>query len=269
MMTKYLTLGAMLLCSIAYAQVGIGSNVNSFDDSEILKILSVNQGVLLPNISINDLNNASPVTNPANSLIVYNTNITTGKGFYFWLNNKWNPYLNTTNIYKYLRIIRTETLTSTSGVNDASQITGVSYDMGEAPTAHDWQLIPGLTQQINLYSPQNTISITGSGIAQVNSATSDNTFMTYSIGLFVDSKLAGVRNFLISGNDACLYNDYNVFFTVSNLSVGGNHLIELRETLRVSEVSTQSITFGGKHSSCSNLSPLMDKSLMNIQISEQ
>jgi hypothetical protein len=141
--------------------------------------------------------------------------------------------------------------------------------MGEAPTAHDWQLIPGLTQQINLYSPQNTISITGSGIAQVNSATSDNTFMTYSIGLFVDSKLAGVRNFLISGNDACLYNDYNVFFTVSNLSVGGNHLIELRETLRVSEVSTQSITFGGKHSSCSNLSPLMDKSLMNIQISEQ
>ena len=92
--------------------------------------------------------------------------------------------------------------------------------------------------------------------------------MSYSIGLFVDDKLSAVRNFIISGNNDCLYNDFNVFFTVNNLTVG-SHVVELRETLRVKEVTAQSITFGSKHSSCSNLSPLMDKSLMNIQISEQ
>ncbi len=102
----------------------------------------------------------------------------------------------------------------------------------------------------------------------MNSTSAQNTFMSYSVGLFVDSKLVAVRNFLISGNDDCLYNDYNVFFTVSNLTVGGNHLVELRETLRVTEIGTQSLSFGAKHSACSNLSPLMDKSIMNIEISE-
>lgn len=268
MMKKNLLLGFLVSFGISYAQVGIGNNVTTFDDSEILKIVSANKGVLLPNISIPDLNNAAPVTGPANSLVVYNTNITTGKGFYFWLNNKWNPYLNTSNIYKYLKILRAESIKSTSGVNDDSPITGVSYTIGEAPAVHDFQLIPGLSKNISLISPVNTISVTGSGIVQINSAASENTFMSYSVGLFVDSKLTAVRNFIISGNDTCLYNDFNVFFNVSNLSATG-HLIELRETLRVREVATQSITFGAKHTACSNLSPLMDKSLMNIQISEQ
>lgn len=93
--------------------------------------------------------------------------------------------------------------------------------------------------------------------------------MSYSIGLFVDNQLSAVRNFIISGNNDCLYNDFNVFFTVNNLTIGSNHLVELRQTLRVTEIASQSINFGSKHSSCSNLSPLMDKSLMNIQISEQ
>jgi len=259
----------LVLFCISYAQVGIGQNVNTFSTSEVLKISAPNKGVLLPNISIPNLNSPLPVTLPASSLTVYNTNATTGKGFYYWFGGKWKPYLNTTNIYKYLGIIRSETIVSTGAVTDASEITGVSYTLGEAPSVHQFELIPGLTQNITLYSPQNTVSITGGGIVQVNSASSENTFMSYSVGLFVDSKLAAVRNFLISGNDDCLYNDFNVFFTVSNLSVGGSHLIELRETLRVTEIGTQSLAFGGKHSSCSNLSPLMDKSMMNIEISEQ
>lgn len=251
------------------AQVGIGNNVTTFDDSEILKIVSANKGVLLPNVSIPNLNLAAPVVAPANSLVVYNTNTTTGKGFYYWFNNKWNPFLDTSNVFKFLGIVRSETLISTAGINDNSPITGVSYTMGEAPAVHDFQLIPGLSKQISVFSAQNTVSITGSGVAEVNSVGNAEVFMSYSIGLFVDSKLAGVRNFIITGNDNCLYNDYNVFFTLNNLTVGTNHLIELRETLRVTDNAAQSITFGGKHASCTNLSPLMDKTIMNIQISEQ
>lgn len=268
MMKNKLLPGFLVAFALFHAQVGIGNNVTTFDDSEVLKIESPNKGVLFPNVSLQSLTNAAPVVNPANSLIVYNTNTTTGKGFYYWANNQWNPFLNTTNVYKYLGIVRSESSVSTSGVNDSSPITGISYTMGEAPSAHDWQLIPGLSKTINLYSPQNTISVSGSGIVQINSQASDDTFMSYSIALFVDSQLAGVRNFLINGNSACLYNDFNVYFNVSNLGVG-NHNIELRETLRVREVASQSITFGAKHSACSNLSSLMDKSIMNIQISEK
>lgn len=265
---KKLLLAVLASVGLFKAQVGIGNNVTTFDDSQILKIVSQNKGVLLPNVSIPDLNNAAPVSSPANSLIVYNTNTTTGKGFYYWQNNRWNPFLNTTNIYKYLRLLKSEISVSTAGVNDSTPIGGVSYNMGESPAAHDFQLIPGLSKSITLTSPANSVSITGNGIAQVNSTAAQETFMSYSIALFVDSQLRSVRNFLISGNDACLYNDFNVFFTVTNLTAGVPHLIELRETLRVTEVAGQSITFGAKHASCGNLSPIMEKSLMNIQISE-
>lgn len=268
MMKLNLVPGFLVACAFCHAQIGIGSNVTTFDDSEVLKIVSANKGVLLPNVSIPNLNSAAPVVNPANSLMVYNTNASTGKGFYFWKDNKWNPSLDTANIYKYLGIVRSESAVSTGGVNDSTPITGVSYTMGEAPSVHDFQLIPGLSKAISIYSPQNTVSVSGSGIVQVNSAASDNTFMSYSVALFVDSQLAGVRNFIINGNENCLYNDFNVYFNINNLSVG-NHLIELRETLRVTQVATQSITFGSKHSACNNLSPLMDKSIMTVQTSEK
>ena len=267
-MKKNLLLGFLVTVGLCHAQVGIGTNVTTFDNSEVLKIAAANKGVLLPNVSIPNLNNPAPATSPASSLLVYNTNNTTGKGFYYWQNNKWNPILDTSNIFKYLGIVRSESAVSTSGVNDSTPITGVSYTLGESPSAHDWQLIPGLSKTISLYSGQNTISVSGSGVAQVNSSSLDNTFISYSIALFVDNKLSGVRNFIINGKKSCLYNDFNVFFNVSNLSTG-NHLIELRETLRVTEVISQSITFGSKHSACNNLSPLMDKSLMSIQISER
>ena len=268
MMKVNLVPGFLVACAFCHAQIGIGSNVTTFDDSEVLKIVSANKGVLLPNVSIPNLNSAAPVVNPANSLMVYNTNASTGKGFYFWKDNKWNPSLDTANIYKYLGIVRSESAVSTGGVNDSTPITGVSYTMGEAPSVHNFQLIPGLSKAISIYSPQNTVSVSGSGIVQVNSAASDNTFMSYSVALFVDSQLAGVRNFIINGNENCLYNDFNVYFNINNLSVG-NHLIELRETLRVTQVATQSITFGSKHSACNNLSPLMDKSIMTVQTSEK
>lgn len=169
-MKKNLLLGFLVKVALCHAQVGIGNNVTTFDNSEVLKIAATNKGVLLPNISIPNLNNAAPVSSPASSLLVYNTNTMTGKGFYYWQNNKWNPILDTTNIFKYLGIVRSESAISTGGVNDSSPITGVSYTMGESPSAHDWQLIPGLSKTILLYSGQNTVSISGSGIARINSA---------------------------------------------------------------------------------------------------
>lgn len=247
------------------AQVGLGTQTVA--NSQVLNISSSHKGLLIPNVNIPDLQNAAPVTSPANSLMVYNTNTTTGKGYYYWKINKWTPLLNTTNIYKYLGIIRSEVVASTSAVTDNTPTSGVSYTIGEVPSAHDWQLIPGLSKTITLFSPNNSTAVTSSGVVQINSANTENTFMTFGIGLFVDGKLAQVRNFIISGNETCLYNDYNIFFNLSNLAIG-DRKIEIYESLRVTNISTQRINFGAKDSSCTNLNSSMDKSLMNIQISE-
>lgn len=59
------------------------------DASAVLELRSTNQGLLVPRVDISDLATAAPVTSPATSLLVYNTNATTGKGYYYWDGSKW------------------------------------------------------------------------------------------------------------------------------------------------------------------------------------
>ncbi|MQP23682.1 hypothetical protein GFJ94_01235 [Flavobacterium sp. LMO8] len=72
------------------AQVGI--NTTTPDASSMLDITATNKGLLVPRISIPNLNAAAPVTAPATSLFVYNTNATTGVGFHYWDGTKWTPF---------------------------------------------------------------------------------------------------------------------------------------------------------------------------------
>lgn len=72
-----------------YAQsVGIGNS--SPHASAQLDISSTNKGMLVPRIALTATNNASPVTNPADALLVYNTNTAgaganaVAPGFYYW-----------------------------------------------------------------------------------------------------------------------------------------------------------------------------------------
>lgn len=81
---------ALLFGFSFYAQnVGINSTGVAPDNSSMLDIVSTDKGVLVPRVNIIDLNTAAPVTAPANSLLVYNTNVTSGVGFYFWDGTKW------------------------------------------------------------------------------------------------------------------------------------------------------------------------------------
>lgn len=259
---------ANILFAIHFGQhIGIGTQ--SFDDSEVLKIVSNNKGVLIPNVSITSLSSSSPIVNPAKSLIIYNTNPETGKGFFIWKNASWNPLIDTTNIYKFLGIVRSESVQSTGGVDDGNLNGAVSYTIGEAPSAHNWQLIPGLTKSITINSPSNSVSVAAGGIAQINSTGSSNSFLTYGIGIFIDKKLTGVRNFTISGKGSCLFNDFNIYHIAQNLSIG-DHLIEIYETERVNfGTQTEYLRFGNKISTCNNISSGMDKSILNVQISEK
>ncbi len=77
-----------------YAQnVGINATGAAPDNSSILDVVATDKGILIPRVNIANLATAAPITSPANSLLVYNTNTTTGEGYYFWDGTKWSKLL--------------------------------------------------------------------------------------------------------------------------------------------------------------------------------
>lgn len=87
---KKLLFTLLLLPLLIQAQVGI--NTTTPDASSMLDISATDKGLLIPRVSIPNLNAAAPITAPATSLLVYNTNATTGTGFYYWDGTKWTPF---------------------------------------------------------------------------------------------------------------------------------------------------------------------------------
>lgn len=88
----YITL---LLPLALFSQVGI--NTTTPQASSMLDVTATDKGILIPRISIPNLAAAAPVTSPATSLLVYNTNATSGIGFYYWNGNLWAPFTGTNN----------------------------------------------------------------------------------------------------------------------------------------------------------------------------
>lgn len=82
--------------SAGYSQnVGINTTGNFPHASSMLDIASADKGLLIPRVSIADLNATSPIASPETSLLVYNTNTTTGIGYYFWDGAKWVKLMDT------------------------------------------------------------------------------------------------------------------------------------------------------------------------------
>lgn len=86
---------ALLTTTNTFAQQGFGTNQP--DKSAAVDIVSSKRGLLIPRISIEDLDQAAPVSNPATSLFVYNTNTTSGEGFYYWDGSKWVRFTSSIN----------------------------------------------------------------------------------------------------------------------------------------------------------------------------
>ncbi|QRR03269.1 hypothetical protein [Dyadobacter sandarakinus] len=79
---------AMLLaagtCTSLFAQ-GVGINTKTPDPSAALDIAATDKGVLVPRIALQSLVDATTIPNPANGLMIYNTNagLKWGVGFYY------------------------------------------------------------------------------------------------------------------------------------------------------------------------------------------
>jgi hypothetical protein len=66
--------------------------------SAVLDVKSTNKGVLVPNVSLTDLgSNTTPVSGPATGLLVYNTNVGTGVGYYYWDGGAWRRLMTSAN----------------------------------------------------------------------------------------------------------------------------------------------------------------------------
>lgn len=85
-------LGALLLMlllqhhfTLTAQNIAINSTGNSPDASAMLDVQSTGKGMLIPRVSLTALNAAAPLTSPAQSLLVYNTNtaIDGGTGYYY------------------------------------------------------------------------------------------------------------------------------------------------------------------------------------------
>ncbi|HPM91915.1 MAG TPA: hypothetical protein PKZ74_03820, partial [Bacteroidales bacterium] len=78
-----------LLVSTLTAQVKIGEKPDQMDPSAILELDSANLGLLITRVSLADVYDIWTIPNPANSLLVYNTNFGGGSnpvspGFYYF-----------------------------------------------------------------------------------------------------------------------------------------------------------------------------------------
>lgn len=70
----------------------VGINTTTPQAGSILDVESTDKGLLVPRVNIADLTTIAPITGGATeSLLVYNTNTTTGKGFHYWNGSVWIP----------------------------------------------------------------------------------------------------------------------------------------------------------------------------------
>ena len=86
----------LLTTTLLIGQVGI--NTTNPDDGAILDINSSEKGIFIPRVDIADLSTIDPITGITNSpaallaaegLMAYNTNSTTGPGFFYWSGTAW------------------------------------------------------------------------------------------------------------------------------------------------------------------------------------
>lgn len=80
-----------LLSDVFGQNIAINSTGAVADASAILDVSSANSGILIPRVALTATSNASPVTGPATSLLVYNTATVNDvtPGYYYWNGAAW------------------------------------------------------------------------------------------------------------------------------------------------------------------------------------
>ncbi len=73
------------------AQVLITTDGSASDSSAMLEVKSKDKGMLIPRVALTGTTDLTTIRQPAQSLIIYNTDTATGLGFYYWNDTVWVP----------------------------------------------------------------------------------------------------------------------------------------------------------------------------------
>lgn len=97
MLRIFMNWGFFGLALFLNAQVGI--NTNPPHPTAALDMSDSEKGLLAPRIALQDIRDTTTIPNPKKGLLVFNTTTNTDlhQGYYYWNNEKWEPFHNTRN----------------------------------------------------------------------------------------------------------------------------------------------------------------------------
>jgi hypothetical protein len=189
----------MFIEIMAFAQVGI--QTDSPDPSSALDIFSINKGVLIPRVTLTiSLSNPSPVTSPANGLLVYNSGPNQPVGFYYWNGIQWIQLANfveTQEAWSTIGNAGTVSGTNFIGTTDSVDLSIYTNNTERLVVESDGQIIVGATAP-----NQDADLLTVIGNSTQNSAI--NAYSNYT-GLYSNSGTYGLISFVNNANGFPIY----------------------------------------------------------------
>lgn len=140
---------AVFTIQLSIAQVGI--NTTTPAEGTLLDVTSTDKGIMIPKVSIADLSTIDPVTGvtatvpglaAVEGMLVYNTNTTTGPGYFYWTGTEW------------------ANVAGTEEPPIDSVTLGTDYSFSPAPGYTD---VPGMSITFTARKSSVLVSLTGSG----------------------------------------------------------------------------------------------------------
>ncbi len=173
----YLTLFGLFISISSFAQTGIGTTTPNA--SAKLDVSATDKGFLPPRVALTASNSASPITSPANGLLVYNT-ATAGTspnnvspGYYFWNGSAWINMIGSTTSSTITGNGTTSTIANFGSVinEQTSNYTLTNSDNGEIVIINSSSAttitVPSLSVGFNCLIVQRgtgQITVSGSGV---------------------------------------------------------------------------------------------------------
>lgn len=247
------------------------------------------QGVGMPKVYLNSITDKTIINggNPANGLILYNTNpnLASGKGLYYWSNSKqhWSFFVNQNSISLFNNLTRYYAATHGLPVTvNAAKQGAPAYAANEDKASRNWTLIDGLKKTITIDRTKNTANIHFSGTWFATNTTAINRNVEFGYGVFVDGKLAFSRVDSKTFINDCNISTFYINSMVENLTVG-NHEVEFGVIVRwISSYNdlalpktefpngTQLVIGGGNAgTNCRNTSAFESRSKATIHVTQE
>lgn len=224
-MTKFYTLSILALSLLtgftATAQVGI--NTTTPDLSAALDVVSTNRGMLVPRLT---LSQRSDIINPANGLLIYQTDST--PGFYYYNSSTWQPLSGGSGTYVDVNSAQTisgkKTFTSDLLINGITAGRGTGNLSGNVVFGNS-SLTENTTGSGNTALGSRTLSSNTTGRA--NTATGADAMSQNTTGIFNTATGTYALSFNTTGNTNTADGGFSLYVNTtgsSNTASGYNSL---------------------------------------------